>query len=516
MDAISLSLFVSRMTAICDDMGAVLRRTALSPNIKDRLDFSCAVFDAQGHLCAQAAHIPVHLGSMAYAMGSITRRFDWHPGDVVVLNDPFLGGTHLPDVTLVAPVFCESRLVAFVANRAHHANIGASAPGSMPLSTTPEEEGVVIAPVKLWSQGEPVAQVVSRLAAIEHNGSGELPGDFQAQVSSAQLGVTRLEALAERAGAEGFTRQLAHMDDYARRLARKSLGEMPDGRWQFSDYMDCDGAGQTDVVIAATLTIEDGCWHLDFAGTAEQVPGNINCPLSVTAAAAYYVLRCLLPAHVPDCAGAFSVLSLSAPEGSLVNARAPAAVAAGNVETSSRIVDVCLGLLAQVQPQAIPAASQGTMNNVAMGGRGGAGGWDYYETIGGGGGAHSTGPGLSGVHSHMTNTLNTPVESLELHYPLRIRRYALRRGSGGQGRFTGGDGVIRDYEFLAPATVTLLTERRRRGPWGLEGGAEGACGENHLNDCELEAKSALSVEAGDRLSIATPGGGGWGQKDPVQ
>lgn len=515
MDAISLSLFVSRMTAICDDMGAVLRRAALSPNIKDRLDFSCAVFDAEGRLCAQAAHIPVHLGSMAYAMGGITRRFDWQPGDVVVLNDPFLGGTHLPDVTLVAPVFTQSQLVGFVANRAHHANIGATAPGSMPLSTSLGEEGVVIAPVKLWSGGQPVAEVVTRLAAIEHSGSGELPGDFQAQVSSVQLGVRRLEALAEREGIQGFARQLEDMNDYAQRLARESLGRIQDGRWEFTDFMDSDGAGSEDVAIAATLKVSHGCWHLDFEGTAEQVPGNINCPLSVTAAAAYYVLRCLLPAHVPDCAGAFSVLSLTAPEGSLVNARAPAAVAAGNVETSSRIVDVCLGLLAQVWPEAIPAASQGTMNNVAMGGRDAAGGWDYYETIGGGGGAHSAGPGLSGAHSHMTNTLNTPVESLELHYPLRIRRYALRRGSGGEGQFAGGDGVVRDYEFLAPAKVTLLTERRRRGPWGLDGGADGACGVNRLNDQELEAKSAFSVEAGDRLSIATPGGGGWGWKDPV-
>ena len=515
MDAISLSLFVSRMTAICDDMGAVLRRAALSPNIKDRLDFSCAVFDSGGRLCAQAAHIPVHLGSMAYAMGSITRRFDWQPGDVIVLNDPFMGGTHLPDVTLVAPVFCQSRLMGFVANRAHHANIGAAAPGSMPLSTSLNEEGVVIAPVKLWVAGQPVADVVARLAAIEHSGGVELPGDFQAQVSSVQLGVTRLEALAQREGAEGFVRQLQNMNDYAQRLARESLDWVPEGRWQFTDWMDSDGAGSEDVAIAATLTVSGGRWHLDFEGTADQVPGNINCPLSVTAAAAYYALRCLLPGHVPDCAGAFSVLSLTAPEGSLVNARGPAAVAAGNVETSSRIVDVCLGLLAQIWPEAVPAAAQGTMNNVAMGGREGAGGWDYYETIGGGGGAHAAGPGLSGVHSHMTNTLNTPLESLELHYPLRIRRYALRRGSGGEGRFAGGDGVIRDYEFLAPATVTLLTERRRRGPWGLAGGAHGACGVNRLNDHELQAKTAFQVEAGDRLSIATPGGGGWGEKDPV-
>lgn len=517
MDAIELSLFVSRLTAICDDMGAVLRRAALSPNIKDRMDFSCAIFDARGELCAQAAHIPVHLGSMAYAMGDIVSRFDWKPGDVVILNDPFLGGTHLPDITLVAPVFSENGLVGFAANRAHHASIGASAPGSMPLSTRLEEEGIVISPARLVTAGQREPSMVARLAAIEGGlMQGSLPGDFEAQLSAVTLGVERLSAMVEQQGEGRFSEGLAGMNDYAARLAAQTLQGLPEGQWQFMDFMDSDGAGAIDLAIKGTLTIENGRWHLSFEGTSEQVQGNINCPLSVTAAAAYYSLRCLLPPQIPDCAGAFSVLDLSAPEGSLVNARGPAAVAAGNVETSSRIVDVCLGILAQLIPEQIPAASQGTMNNLAIGSREAGNEWHYYETIGGGGGAHGNGGGLSGVHTHMTNTRNTPIESLELHYPMRLWTYRLRHGSGGGGRFYGGDGVVRDYEFLAPAEVTLLTERRTHGPWGLAGGAQGAAGENRCNDEMVPEKTRLFVENGDRLSIASPGGGGWGRKDPVQ
>lgn len=517
MDAIELSLFVSRLTAICDDMGAVLRRTSLSPNIKDRMDFSCAIFDPDGALCAQAAHIPVHLGSMAYAMGDIVSRFDWRPGDVVILNDPFLGGTHLPDITLVTPVFADNLLVGFTANRAHHASIGASAPGSMPLSTSLEEEGIVIAPDRLLAGGQRVAAMVQRLAAIEgRSGVGALPGDFEAQLSAVTLGARRLSVMVEQQGPDDFAAGLAGMNEYASTLAARSLAGLPDGQWSFTDFMDSDGAGALDLPISGTLTISSGWWLLSFEGTASQVSGNINCPLSVTAAAAYYSLRCLLPSQIPDCAGAFSVLSIAAPEGSLVNARGPAAVAAGNVETSSRIVDVCLGILAQIIPKRIPAASQGTMNNLAVGSRRAGCEWHYYETIGGGKGAHRDGPGLSGVHSHMTNTRNTPIESLELHYPLRLWSYRLRAGSGGEGAYRGGDGVVRDYEFLAPAEVTLLTERRRRGPWGLAGGEPGSAGENRLNGEMVPEKARLGLERGDRVSIASPGGGGWGIKNPVK
>lgn len=511
MNAVELSLFVSRLTAVCDDMGAVLQRAALSPNIKDRLDFSCAVFDARGGLCAQAAHIPVHLGSMAFAMADIVAGFDWQPGDVVILNDPFLGGTHLPDITMVAPVFESGGLQGFVANRAHHASIGSSAPGSMPLSTTLEEEGILISPTRLVAAGNRVAEVVDRLAAIEGDeGSGGLPGDFEAQLSAARLGVVRLGELIREQGTERFPEALAAVNDYARTLASETLADYPEGEWRFTDVMDSDGAGATDLPITGHLSIRSGQWRLSFEGTAGQVSGNINCPLSVTAAAAYYSLRCLLPAQMPDCTGAFSVLELSAPEGSLVNARGPAAVAAGNVETSSRIVDVCLGLLAQVVPGRIPAAAQGTMNNLAVGGSG-ARGWHYYETIGGGSGGNPRGPGLSGAHSHMTNTRNTPIESLELHYPIRLWRYALRTGSGGEGRHAGGDGVVREYEFLAPAEVTLLTERRRHAPWGLAGGRDGARGVNRVNGRVVAEKTRLNLVRGDHLSLETPGGGGWGE-----
>ena len=517
MDAIELSLFVSRLSAICDDMGAVLRRASLSPNIKDRMDFSCAVFDSEGALCAQAAHIPVHLGSMAYAMGDIVSRFDWQPGDVVILNDPFLGGTHLPDITLVAPVFADGGLLGFAVNRAHHASIGASAPGSMPLSTTLEEEGVVIEPARLLAGGRRVAAMLRRLAGIEGDSASQsLPGDFEAQLSAVTLGVQRLSDMLGQMGRAAFMAGLRSMNDYASRLAERALSGLPEGRWTFTDFMDSDGAGAFDLPIRGTLTITGGRWWLSFDGTAGQVRGNINCPLSVTAAAAYYCLRCLLPPQIPDCAGAFSVLSLSAPEGCLVNARGPVAVAAGNVETSQRIVDVCLGILSQVVPERIPAASQGTMNNLAVGSRQAGAQWHYYETIGGGGGAHHCGPGLSGVHTHMTNTRNTPIESLELHYPMRLWCYRLRRESGGEGRLRGGDGVVRDYEFLAPAEVTLLCERRRRGPWGLAGGQPGTAGDNRFNGEPLPEKKCLAVEKGDRISIASPGGGGYGVKDPVQ
>ncbi|MFE8072645.1 hydantoinase B/oxoprolinase family protein [Marinobacteraceae bacterium S3BR75-40.1] len=513
MDAIDLSLFVSRMASACEEMGAVLKRAALSPNIKDRLDFSCAVFDRHGRLCAQAAHIPVHLGSMAYAMSAIVSRFEWGEGDVVVLNDPFLGGTHLPDVTVVAPIMHDGCLVGFVANRAHHANIGSPSPGSMPLSTTLEEEGLVIEPVKLFDGGQLVPAVAERLQTLESGAPGQqLPGDFWAQVSAARTGLHRLGTLIETRGPDAFLDGLAAMNDYAARVSDKVLRQLPEGIWSFTDSMDSDGAGAEDIPIQVTLTVADGRLHFDFAGTAAQVAGNINCPLSVTAAAVYYVVRCLLPPQVPDCAGAFASVALEAPEGTLVNATGPAAVAAGNVETSSRLVDVILGVLAQVIPARIPAAAQGTMNNVAMGSRVSGQCWDYYETIAGGTGGHQESAGLDAVQSHMTNTLNTPIESLERHYPLRVLSYAVRRQSGGAGRHPGGNGVVREYEFLGPADVTLLTERRRRGPWGLANGAAGQPGINRLNEARVGEKARFKVAPGDRLSIETPGGGGWGTK----
>ncbi len=515
MNAIELSVFASRMAAICDEMGAVLKHSAFSPNIKDRLDFSCALFDVEGGLLAQAAHIPVHLGSMAYAMADIVGGQAWRAGDMVVVNDPYLGGTHLPDVTVIAPVFVGDRLCGFAANRAHHANIGAASPGSMPISTRLEEEGIVIAPTRLVEQGQPVAAVMDRLVVAEAGSRAGIQarGDFAAQIGASQLGAERLQAVVTAMGWAGFVQACDALNHYACQLATRALGEIPDGDYAFTDVMDDDGLGHVDLPIALTLSARAGCISVDFTGTAAQVAGNINCPLSVTAASVFYVLRCLMPPQTPACAGSFRPVSLSAPEGCLVNARRPAAVAAGNVETSMRMVDVLLGALAQALPDRIPAASSGSMNNVAMGALASANHerWDYYETNGGGMGAGPRGPGLSGVQTHMTNTLNTPIESLEKHFPLRIVRYALRRGSGGRGRHFGGEGLIREYEFLAPAQVTLLTERRRTQPWGLAGGEAGECGENRLNGRPLPAKVALDVNTGDRLTLLTAGGGGWGE-----
>ncbi len=511
MDSIELTIFASRINALCDEMGAVLRRAALSPNIKDRLDFSCAVFDARGELCAQAAHIPVHLGSMAYAMASIVSELSWRPGDMVIVNDPFLGGTHLPDVTLIAPVFYDSELVAFVANRAHHADIGASTPGSMPLSQRLDEEGVIIPPSYLIRAGQMdndfLASIISATGNVEQS-----HGDFSAQISANRTGVMRLTMLLELLGGESFNEALVQLNSYAERMAHGALASIPDGCYLFEDVMDDDGMGNRSLPIKVAMTVAGGSIVVDFGGTAAQTRGNINCPLSVAAAAVYYVFRCLMPPQTPACAGSFRAIDIVAPPASLVNARRPAAVAAGNVETSTRIVDVVIGALAQAIPEQVAAASHGSMNNVAMGARGEVS-WDYYETLGGGMGASARQHGLSAVQTHMTNTLNTPVESLEMHYPLRVHRYSVRRGSGGQGQHRGGEGLVREFEFLRPTTVTLLTERRYQRPWGLRGAEAGAVGRNYLDGSLLPAKVSFEAQTGQRLVIETAGGGGFGMAD---
>lgn len=521
MNPVELGLFSSRIESICDEMGASLRRAAFSPNIKDRLDFSCAIFDSAGALTAQAAHIPVHLGSMAYAMGAIVEAVEWGPGDMVVVNDPYKGGTHLPDVTVIAPVFVNETVVAFVANRAHHANIGATAPGSMPVSRSLHEEGVVIEPTHLLRAGRWQYGVLERLSGLPEGAgardhhrllAGPAAGDFAAQVSANRVGVERLQERITQYGIARYRGLVANLNDYACRLARASLQAIPAGRYGFTDHLDDDGAGTGPIAITAQVIVDADGVLVDFAGTAEQVPGNVNCPLSVAAAAVFYVFRCLMPEQTPACAGAFRPIRVHAPEGSLLNARFPAAVAAGNVETSTRVVDVLLGALAQALPDRIPAASHGSMNNLAMGALSADGRrWDYYETIGGGMGASARGDGLSAVQTHMTNTLNTPVESLESHYPLRVRRYQIRRGSGGNGKYRGGDGIVREIEFLEPATVSLLTERRKLQPWGLQGGGSGASGRNRLNDVLLPGKITFEVKPQDLLTVETPGGGGWGK-----
>lgn len=511
-DAIELAIFASRITAVCEEMGASLAQAAFSPNIRDRLDYSCAVFDARGRLCAQAAHIPVHLGSMAYAMADIVAARDWAPGQMIALNDPYLGGTHLPDVTLIAPLFVGDTLVAFVANRAHHADIGADSPGSMPLSSSLDEEGLVIAPVALVDNDRIDESVLGGWLEQLRN-PPIARGDFSAQIAANRIGLNRLAALigtGEVADVAAFRQRLQEYNAYARELAASALRELPNGCYRFTDVLDDDGQGNQDLAIACRIDIDNGHIAVDFAGSAQQTAGNVNCPLSVTAAGALYVFRCLMPEQVPACAGAFEDIEISAPEGSLLNACHPHAVAAGNVETSQRVVDAVLGALAQAIGDRIPAASHGSMNNVALGSHGADTSWDYYETMGGGLGAGPNRPGASGVQAHMTNTLNTPVEVLERHFPLRMRRYALRRDSGGAGVKRGGDGLIREIEFLAEASYTVLAERRRHAPWGRAGGADGAPGENRLDGDSLAPKCTGVASAGQRLTIASAGGGGYG------
>ena len=510
MNAIELKLFSSRVAAICDEMGLVLRRAAFSPNIKDRLDFSCALFGTNGELFAQADHMPVHLGSMAFAMGALVKDRDWLPGDMLVLNDPFLGGTHLPDVTLIAPVFekAGADLIGFVANRAHHANIGCETPGSMPVSSLLEEEGIIIPPTLLVREGK----LQPGTAHLPDVVNGELTGDFAAQAGANQVGVMRLQQLVAKMGRQDYMQGMQQLNDYAERIAINTIAALRSGQYEFRDYLDDDGFGTRNIELTVVMTINAESVELDLTESAAMVAGNLNCPESVVAAAAYYCFRCLMPNEAPACEGLFRCIHIKTLAGSIVNAQRPAAVAAGNVETSTRLVDLVFGALAQAVPERIPAASQGTMNNVAMGHIDAEAGtrWDYYETVAGGLGAGPRYPGLNAVHSHMTNTLNTPIESLEMHYPLRVRRYAIRKGSGGKGKHRGGDGIIREYEFLQPAQLSILSERRVLAPWGLQGGNAGATGVNLMNGQPLPGKCTLDVAVGDRLTICSPGGGGWG------
>ena len=482
-------------------------RTAFSPNIKERQDFSCAVFDAEGLLCAQAAHIPVHLGSMAYAMNKIVNDITWRQEDMIILNDPYKGGTHLPDITLVAPVFINQELCAFVANRAHHADIGAVTPGSMPIADTLDEEGLIISPTKIVENARVCEESLNHILQHLHNRE-TARADFSAQMSANFSGIKRLTSLIMRMGQENFKAYLTRLNDYAADLSATALAMIPDGCYQFSDYMDDDGQGTSDIKIEVTIKKSREDFTVDFEGTSMQVAGNINCPLSVTAAAVYYCFYCLMPEQTPPTAGSFSRIKIHAPEGCLLNARYPAAVAAGNVETSTRIVDVVLGALAKALPDNIPAASHGSMNNIAMGNKD----WDYYETLGGGMGAGFFNQGLDAIQTHMTNTLNTPIEVLENNYPLRIRKYAVRHHSGGIGQHAGGNGLTREYEFLDETTVTLLTERRNHAPWGLNGGENGNPGINMINGDEIPGKISFLARPGDILTIKTAGGGGWGRK----
>ncbi|HEX9236185.1 MAG TPA: hydantoinase B/oxoprolinase family protein [Actinomycetota bacterium] len=523
LDPITLEVTRNALIGVAEEAGAALRRTAYSPNIKERMDCSTALFDRSGELVAQAEHIPVHLGSMPASVSAALARFpDLIPGDQVLLSDPFAGGTHLPDWTLVAPIHRDGGLLGYVANRAHHADVGGMAPGSMPAGATEiYQEGLRIPPIRLWRGGKEDEEVVGLLLANSRTPEERL-GDLRAQAGANYLAGGRLRALAGRLGEPLLREAMEATKDHAERAVRAAIALIPPGRYRAEDFMEGDGVTEDDVVIRAEVAVDGDGITVDFSGTAPQQRGSINAPLAVTMSCCYFVLRAVTDPDIPANAGAHRPLSVRAPEGSLVNPLPPAAVAAGNVETSQRIVDVLLLALAAAMPGRIPAASQGTMNNTLIGGVDPRTGrpFTYYETVAGGQGARPNRSGMSGVHTHMTNTLNTPVEALEMAYPLRVLEYVLRDGTGGKGRFSGGDGVRRSLEVLADrATVSLLSERRRRGPWGLAGGEAGSPGRNSLVRSgsrasePVSAKATFEVREGDVLTVETPGGGGHGPAD---
>ncbi|MBI4199075.1 MAG: hydantoinase B/oxoprolinase family protein [Chloroflexi bacterium] len=521
VDAISLEVFKNLFISVAEEMGVTLGRTAYSPNIKERRDFSCALFDEQGRMVAQAAHIPVHLGSMPASVEAALASFRFSPGDVVILNDPYLGGTHLPDITLVAPVFVEEQgrqvLAGFVANRGHHADIGGMTPGSLPLSTELYQEGFIIPPLKLVNAGQLNQEVVELLCRNSRT-PVERRGDLSAQLAAIRTGERRLEEIVARYGLGLAREHMVALMDYSERLMRATIASVPAGTYAFRDTMDGDGLSDEPVALAVSISVAGDEATVDFTGTSPERSGCINTPIAVAYSAVLYTFLCLAQeTAIPPNHGCARPLHVVAPPGCLLNPSPPHAVAGGNVETSQRVVDVLFGALAKALPHRVPAASQGTMNNLLVGGHHPEHHvpYVYYETIAGGMGGRPTKDGLDAVQTHMTNTMNTPVEAVEYQFPLRILRYAVRGGSGGAGRFRGGNGVVREMEFLAPSRVTVISERRRFQPYGLQGGGPGQVGENLLlrqgiEEVRLGAKATVDVQPGDVLRISTPGGGGWG------
>jgi len=509
LDPIGIEVMAHAFSGIAEEMGAVLVATALSPNVRERRDSSAALFDGEGRMIAQAAHIPVHLGAMPEAVEAV-RRLAPEPGDTFVLNDPYTGGTHLPDITMVHAVALEGGVAAYTVVRAHHSDVGGVRPGSMPPhSTELFQEGLVIPPVR-WTRGGALQEDVQRLLLANVRTPDMRRGDLAAQLAACERGAQRYRELVARRGRGYVEAAVEDLLDYAERRTRAALGaNVRPGRYTAEDVLEGDGVSADLVPIRVAVEVADGGITVDFAGTAEAVAGNANCPLAVTRSAALFVLRCLVAEDVPINGGMHRALSLRAPAGSVVNAPWPRAVAAGNVETSQRIVDVLFTALTDAA--AVPAQGQGTMNNVVLGGDG----WTYYETLGGGQGASARGDGPSGVHVGMSNTRNTPVEVFELEHPLRVLKYALRGGSGGAGRHRGGDGVIRAYEALEWVEVSLIGERRRRAPAGAAGGAAGQPGVNRVNEDVVAGRAALRLRPGDVLWIETPGGGGWGDPQEV-
>ncbi len=509
---LELQVFLNLFVSIADEMGIVLRRTAFSANIKERRDYSCAVYDANGQTVAMGDHMPVHLGAMPASVSAVLDEAQPRRGDIFFLNDPFRGGTHLPDITSVAAVYADNSEVPsfYLATRAHHADVGGMKPGSMPLATEIYQEGLRIPPIRLVRGGEYDEGLLALILANVRTPE-ERRGDLGAQVAAHRVGERRLlEALAKY-GHQKISAQMANLQDYAENLMRQRIEGLPDGDYAFEDCLDSDGFSNQPVRIACRLSVHGDSVTVDFSESDQQTRGGVNANRAVTDSAVMYCFRCLIQGDVPYNAGLMRPISVVTRAGTVCDARLPASVAAGNVETSQRITDVLMGALLEACPESVPAASSGTMNNVSLGGIDPRSGqpFAYYETIAGGAGARPTADGLDAVHTHMTNSLNTPVEALEHQYPLRVVRYSKRPNSGGPGEHRGGDGVIREIEFLADTEVTLLSDRRERGPFGVKGGEPGQPGRNTLNGTDVPAKGSFDVRPGDRLKIETPGGGGY-------
>jgi N-methylhydantoinase B len=518
IDPTRLEIFKNIFHSVAEEMGAALRRSAFSPNIKERRDYSCAVYDADGKVLAMGDHMPVHLGSMPASVAAARAAFPLHAGDIALLNDPFSGGTHLPDLTMVMPIFLfrDRHPSFYVANRAHHADVGGALAGSMGPAREIFQEGLRIPPVKIFRRGEINPDVMALLLANVRTPE-ERQGDLAAQIAACRTGERRLLGIVQKYGAREVSTYGQHLLNYSAAMMRSALRELRSGTYTAEDFLDNDGVSNEPLRIKVRVRIERSTAEVDFTGSSPQCDGNVNAVEAIAISAVYYVFRCLLAEDVPATSGLLTPIHIIAPAGTIVNARPPAAVAGGNVETSQRMVDTLLRALAKAAPLRIPAASQGTMNNVTLGGRdprhsGSA--FAYYETIAGGMGARPTKDGASAIHTHMTNSWNTPIEVFEQVYPVRLRKYSIRRGSGGQGQYRGGDGIVCEIELLAETHVGLLCDRRNRGPYGLAGGQPGKPGKNtierHGKTHELPGKCSLFAEAGAILGIETPGGGGWG------
>lgn len=520
-DPVRLEIFKNIFHSIAEEMGGVLRRSSFSPNIKERRDYSCAVFDGRGEVLAMGDHMPVHLGSMPASVDAAICAIDLQSGDVALLNDPYAGGTHLPDLTMVMPVYLprEKKPMFYVANRAHHADVGGAQAGSMSLSREIFQEGIRIPPVKIFTNGRVVHDALQMILANVRT-ANEREGDLTAQIAACRVGERRLLEVVRKYGRTETAQYGRHLLEYSAQMMRATLRRIPDGVYRGEDFLDNDGVTENPIAILVRIQIRGDRAEVDFSGSSPECAGSINAVKAIADSAVFYVFRCLVDDQVPATSGLLRPIRITAPEGTIINARPPCAVAGGNVETSQRVVDTLLRALAKAIPARIPAASQGTMNNLTFGGRDTRQGrrsapFAYYETIAGGMGARPDRDGENGIHTHMTNSLNTPVEVFEHSYPVRVRQYSIRRGSGGRGKFRGGDGIVREIELLAPMQVGMLSERRKFGPYGLAGGNPGKPGRNEVivagRRRKVAAKGSFYAPAGAIVRIESPGGGGWGR-----